>query len=117
MANGHGGARANSGPKKGSSIRRSQQAVAKAEELGVDPVEMLLSLTKWAFEQFNAKDEKGEFVGRTKENADMVKDYAKEAAPYVRPKLAAIEASGPDGGPIEVEAIRREIVDPQHQDR
>jgi hypothetical protein len=32
----------------------------------------------------------------------MVRDYAKECAPYVSPKLAAIEASGPDGGPIEV---------------
>lgn len=80
-----------------------------AAEKGVDPVAMLLDLTKWAYDQFSEN--------KTKENADMVKDYAKEAAPYVRPKLAAIEASGPDGGPIEVEAIRREIVDPQHQDR
>jgi hypothetical protein len=76
--------------------------VALAEERGVDPVEMLLDLTKWAFEQFQAD--------KTRDNADMVRDYAKEAAPYVRPKLSAVEASGPDGGPIAFEGIVREIV-------
>jgi hypothetical protein len=67
--------------------------MALAEEKGVDPVEMLLDLTKWAYEQFSAD--------KSRENADMVRDYAKEAAPYVRPKLSSIEASGDGGGPIE----------------
>lgn len=98
MANGHGGARAGAGKKKGSQSRRSEEAMLLAEEKGVDPVEMLLDLTKWAYEQFQQS--------RTKDNADMVKDYAKECAPYVRPKLSSIEASGPDGGPIIVETIR-----------
>jgi hypothetical protein len=75
-----------------------------AAEKGVDPVAMLLDLTKWAYEQFQEN--------QSKETADMVRDYAKECAPYVAPKLAAIEASGPDGGPIQLEGIDRIIIDP-----
>ncbi len=105
MANGHGGARAGAGKPKGSQSRRSEQSQALAAELGVDPVEMLLGLTKWAWEQFEAD--------RSKDNADMVKDYAKEAAPYVRPKLASVEASGPDGGPMQSEHTIRFIEAPK----
>ena len=32
-------------------------------------------------------------------------EAAKAAAPYVHPKLAAIEHSGPDGGPIEMRDV------------
>lgn len=63
-----------------------------AQEKGVDPVAMLLDLTAWAYKQFQEN--------KSKETADMVRDYAKECAPYVSPKLAAVEASGPGGGPI-----------------
>jgi hypothetical protein len=37
---------------------------------------------------------------------------AKDAAPFVHPKLAAVEHSGVDGEPIQYEKIIREIVDP-----
>jgi hypothetical protein len=39
-------------------------------------------------------------------------DAAKSAAPYVHPRLAAVEHSGPDGGPILYQKIERVIVDP-----
>ena len=93
MANGHGGARKNAGKPKGASTRRTEESMALAAAKGVDPVEMLLDLTKWAYDEFQAK--------KTKETADAVRDYAKECAPYVRPKLSSVEASGADGGPIE----------------
>ena len=73
-----------------------------AADKGVDPVEMLLDLTKWAYEQFKET--------KSRENADMVRDYAKECAPYVRPKLSAVEASGPNGGAIVFEGLERQIV-------
>lgn len=98
MANGHGGRRPGAGKPKGASTKRAEASMALAEAKGVDPVEMLLDLTKWAYEQFNET--------KTRENADMVRDYAKEAAPYVRPKLSAVEASGPDGGALVVEIVR-----------
>lgn len=78
--------------------------MALAEAKGVDPVEMLLDLTKWAYEQFSAD--------KSKANADMLRDYAKEAAPYVRPKLASVEASGPGGGSLTVEIVRFSGEDP-----
>ena len=92
MANGHGGKREGAGKPKNAATKRSEQAMHLAEEKGIDPVEMLLDLTKWAYEQFQAS--------QTKDNADMVKDYAKECAPYVRPKLSSVEAKGDAENPI-----------------
>jgi len=60
---------------------------------------MLLDLTKWAYEQFE--------TSKTKDNADMVRDYAKECAPYVRPKLSSVEASGPEGGPFILQIVKQ----------
>ena len=37
-------------------------------------------------------------------------DFAKDAAPYVHPRLAAIEHGGPDNGPIQFQQITRRIV-------
>jgi hypothetical protein len=55
---------------------------------------MLLSLADWAFQEWQQD--------QTTEKADKVRDYAKEAAPYVSPKLAAIEAEvgGLNGAPL-----------------
>lgn len=75
-----------------------------AQEMGVDPVAMLLSLADWAYKEWQLE--------QTKENADKVRDYAKEAAPYVAPKLAAVEAAGPDGGPLSVQIISFSETDP-----
>lgn len=83
------------GRPKGSSSKRAEEAMVMAAEKGVDPVEMLLDLTKWAYEQFR--------LSPIKDNADMVKDYAKECAPYVRPRLAAIDMKA------QVEDVRRVV--------
>ena len=39
-------------------------------------------------------------------------EAAKAAAPYVHPKLNSVEFTGPNGGPVQVEEVRRTIVDP-----
>lgn len=80
MANGHGGRRQGAGRPKNAQTKRSEASMAMAQEMGVDPVAMLLSLADWAFKEWQLE--------QTKENADKVRDYAKEAAPYVAPKLA-----------------------------
>lgn len=85
------------GRPKGSASKRSQEALQLAEEKGVDPVAMLLDLTKWAYSQFKESP--------TKDSADMVRDYAREAAPYVSPKLAAIDMKA------QVEDVRRVVSD------
>lgn len=65
-----------------------------AAQMGVDPVAMLLSLSDWAFKEWQ--------LDQTADKANLVKDYATAAAPYVAPKLAAIEAKvgGFNGEPI-----------------
>ena len=89
-----GGIREGAGRPKGSSTKRAEQAMQMADEKGIDPVAMLLDLTRWAYDQF--------VVEQTKANADMVRDYAKEAAPYVRPKLSAVEANAELNGSLTI---------------
>jgi hypothetical protein len=45
---------------------------------------------------------------------DRAAATAKDAAPYIHPKLSSIEHAGKDGGPMQIERIERVIVDPQH---
>lgn len=104
MANGHGGRRENAGRPKNSSTKRSERSMELAEEMGVDPVAMLLSIAEWAYKEWQLE--------QTKENADKVRDYAKEAAPYVAPKLTSVEAGGPNGGPLSVQVISFAEADP-----
>lgn len=47
---------------------------------------------------------------------DQAASVAKDAAPYMHPRLAAVEHSGRDGGPIEVTRIERVIVDTANPD-
>ena len=84
-----GGKREGAGRKVGARGRRTKEIIAKAEELGCDPVEALLELTAWAMKQW-------------RDNADVLiriqcgeaaADWAAKAAPYVRPKLAQVEVN------------------------
>lgn len=80
-----GGKREGAGRKAGSVTRRSREAAERAVESGITPLDYMLTIMR---------------------DADALparRDWAAEkAAPYVHPKLAAVEHSGPDGGPIEV---------------
>ena len=79
-----GGARPGAGRKAGAITKRTRQIAAKAAAEGISPLEYILG------------------VMRNEENALPVRlDAAKSAAPYIHPRLAAIEHTGPDGGPIE----------------
>lgn len=75
------------GRKKGIRNRASAERQAKIAAEGDTPLDYLLSVMR---------NELGDPVIRL--------DAAKAAAPYVHPKLAAIEHAGPDGGPIQIEA-------------
>lgn len=72
-----GGARLGAGRKKGSLTKRTQEIVAAATADGLTPLEYLLG---------RLKDEK--------EDAKVRLYCAKEAAPYIHPKLSSIEHSG-----------------------
>lgn len=77
-----GGARPGAGRKKGVPNKRTA-AVAKAvEESGITPLDYMLD------------------VMRNCDDPAQRLDAAKAAAPYVHPKLANIEHTGPNGGPV-----------------
>ena len=70
------------GRKKGTPNKATASKAAEIAASGMTPLEYLLD------------------VMRTDEDALRRLDAAKAAAPYVHPKLAAIEHSGKGGGPI-----------------
>lgn len=80
-----GGAREGAGRKPGIPNKRTaelQKAVARA---GITPLDYMLGI-----------------IRDTSIDHPIRLDAAKAAAPYVHPKLASIEHSGPDGGPIPI---------------
>ena len=97
---------------------RNTAARKWAEELaseGMSPLEGLMMAAEEAFEDWQAKprDSDARTACRTQFVAIMEK-----AAPYKHAKLAAstVALSGTDGGPVEIEVIRRVIVDAGHSD-
>jgi hypothetical protein len=96
-----GGKRQGSGRKPGTvseATKRRREVAEKAAAEGVTPLDVMLTTMRSLWDQ--ALDPAGRVVNFGKAmQANMV---AKDAAPYVHPKLASIEASGPDGGPLMV---------------
>ncbi len=81
---GRGGARPGAGRKKGQRNKKTAARLAAIEASGLTPLDFLITVMRAADVPL-----------------DMRFDAAKSAAPYVHPKLAAIEHTGKDGGPIE----------------
>jgi len=73
----HGGKRTGAGRKKGSLSTRTQEIAAKASADGITPLEYMLSILR-----DETQDAKERFAA------------AKECAPYLHPRLAAVEHSG-----------------------
>lgn len=81
-----GGARKGAGRKAGSATQKTREIADKAAAAGITPLEVML-----------------EAMNSFRESGDMEKaaGFAKDAAPYIHPKLAAIEHTGKDGGAID----------------
>ena len=84
MANQRGGARPGAGRKPGSTTRKTREIAERAIQEGLTPLEYMLAVLR---------DEGNETTVRM--------DAAKSAAPYIHPRLAAVEVTGEDGGPVE----------------
>jgi hypothetical protein len=89
-----GGRREGSGRPKGAINKRTEEAIAKAAETGITPLDYLLGLMR---------DEGQEQSVRL--------DAAKAAAPYVHAKLQAIQHSGDAENPVNL-ITRVELVAP-----
>jgi hypothetical protein len=72
-----GGARPGAGRKRGALTKRTQEIAAQASAKGITPLEVMLEAMRAAWES-----------GDTKEAAG----FARDAAPYVHPKLSSVDA-------------------------
>jgi len=77
------------GRKKGVRNKKTQELIAKVETSGLMPVDYLLSVMR---------DESIDRCQRI--------DASKAVAPYIHPKLANIELTGKDGGPLQVNVVQ-----------
>ena len=95
----HGGARKGAGRKPGARGIRTREALAKAESIGVKPLDVMLEAMAEHYEVAKKMAKGPERLVALR----AAHEFAKDAAPYIHPKLAATEVSGRDGGAIEVE--------------
>jgi hypothetical protein len=77
----HGGKRQGAGRKKGTPAKKTQEIAAKAYEKGITPLEVMLETMRDHWE------------GGRKGEACLI---AKDAAPYMHPRLQAIQGGDAD---------------------
>ena len=86
-----GGARPGSGRKKGSTTKKTRKVADRAAETGLTPLEVMLEAMMFLRDN-----------GQLREAASVAKD----AAPYIHPRLSATEVTGKDGGALTVQILR-----------
>lgn len=82
-SSGRGGKRAGSGRKPGSATKKTREIADKAAEEGITPLEVMLKAMRHHMSNFD-----------TTESLDALAaaaSVAKDAAPYIHPRLASVE--------------------------
>jgi len=92
-----GGKRLGAGRRPGSASKRTREIADKAAAEGMTPLEVMLRAMKEHAEALRW---------------DQAASVAKDAAPYIHPRLAAIEHAGPGGGPMQAIGIGISTSDP-----
>lgn len=100
-SNGRGGKRPGAGRKPGSATAKTREIADKAAEEGITPLEYMLQIMR---RDSDHADEKIQLAREA-----MRFEAAKAAAPYIHPRLASVEHSGENGGPIQL-GVTLEIV-------
>ena len=93
-SNGRGGARVGAGRKKGAATTRTREIADREMQAGLTPLEYMLQVMRR--EPSPDLDDKDMLAA-----VALRFEAAKAAAPYMHPRLAAVEVTGQDGGPIE----------------
>lgn len=92
-APGRGGARANSGRKKGTANKKTREIADRAAAEGITPLEYMLKVMR--------ADIPDDLEPRDRLAAENMRfEAAKAAAPYIHPRLAAVEHTGKDGNAL-----------------
>lgn len=134
-----GGKRDGSGRKSGSLTVRTQETAKRALAEGKSPLDVMLENMRHFQQvamdaeatlegltvqeitgQATSPDEQFKLLlAKAKQAAglrQMANDCARDAAPYIHPKLSAVQHSGPDGGPIAITGVEFKIIDPKRVD-
>jgi hypothetical protein len=101
-----GGARAGAGRKTGSLTKRTRQIAEAVAIQGITPLEVMMKVMHQLYEEAGNVSEQD--LGN-KESAsearikllNMAATVGRHAAPYVHPRLSAIEHTGKDGAPLQ----------------
>jgi hypothetical protein len=112
---GRGGARVGAGRKAGSATKKTREIADKAAGQGITPLEVMLDNMRFAHSE--ASGILAQLLSNVSDPADlpakfdalkavmgyrgMAQEAAKDAAPYLHPRLNAIEHTGKGGGAIE----------------
>ena len=89
---GKGGKRPGAGRKMGSVTKKTREIADRAAAEGITPLEVMIAAMR---AHYDAEPPR----------LDEAAAIAKDAAPYMHPRLAAVEHSGEAGGPMKVEFI------------
>lgn len=89
------------GRQKGSRNKRTEAQAVAIETSGLTPLDYMLSILRTPIECPEDMGIKEHIAA-----ASLRLEAAKSAAPYVHPKLANIEVTGKDGGPLEVKIVQ-----------
>lgn len=135
MAAGHGGKRPGSGRKVNALTVRSRATAQRLEAKGETPLDIMVAnmlhfqklaesaevalaeLSAVAIAELQPEDQFKKLMAEVKKTVGLresAQNCARDAAPYIHPRLTAISA--PDGGPVQFERIERTIVDSPHSD-
>lgn len=127
----HGGKREGSGRKAGALTKRTRETAERALAEGLSPLDIMLQNMRHfqqvamdaeaTLEGLTAEEITGQaatpddqfklLLAKAKQAAglrQMATECARDAAPYIHPKLSAISHSGPDGGPVKIELSTKE---------
>lgn len=96
-SNGRGGKRPGAGRKAGSATKKTREIADKAAAEGITPLEFMLQIMRT---EPDADIEDGRVLQSLLE---LRFEAAKAAAPYMHPKLASVEHTGPGGGPMKTD--------------
>lgn len=107
----HGGRREGAGRKKGSHNRASVERQERIASTGQTPLDVLIEVMRFCRANLAMAQQNKEGKDVQRIWAMVTAKIAADAAPYVHPKLAAIQVSGdPDNPLVVVDKIERVIV-------
>jgi len=101
-----GGARPGAGRKTGSLTKRTRQIAEAVATQGITPLEVMMKVMHQLYEEAGNVSEQDlggkELASEARiKLLNMAATVGRHAAPYVHPRLSAIEHTGKDGAPLQ----------------